>query len=522
MRNNKVLRSAGLVVCLALCLVVTSCSGSQEPAASEPPALDQTADPTEAAASDVAEIVVVVQDEPDLVWHSTDFASITITSNLYESLVTRDAAGDLSPLLAESWEQVDDLTWRFHLKQGVIFHDGAPFDANSVAWHIETLSDPEFAGAVTHKFSDNKLSTQVIDDFTIDIITEFPDPILPRLMYWLFMSSPDSQKLDTDSQNMVGTGPYKLDTWDHGESVVLVANPDYWGDEPTVKKVTFIWREDPALRLAMVRAGDADIAQGIVPGDDSSVRILTANISETSFIHLDPNPPLDDIRVRKAICMAFDREVIVDDIFSGYANPATQLVTSDVMGFNPEIPLMTYDPEQARSLIEDAKGDGVPVELELTIIGRNGIHSNATKAMEELQLWLTEIGLKVNLEMLDKPDWKEHINSNPVPEDRRTITQSSHGNEAGDSIFTMGAYYHSDARKTTFPDTTQDDLISAAAPLVGDAREQALSEVLAYQHDNVMQDCPMVHLQAVWGISERVDWEPRFDNMILVMTVSLN
>ena len=72
MRNNKVLRSAGLVVCLALCLVVTSCSGSQEPAASEPPALDQTADPTEAAASDVAEIVVVVQDEPDLVWHSTD------------------------------------------------------------------------------------------------------------------------------------------------------------------------------------------------------------------------------------------------------------------------------------------------------------------------------------------------------------------------------------------------------------------------------------------------------------------
>ena len=85
----------------------------------------------------------------------------------------------------------------------------------------------------------------------------------------------------------------------------------------------------------------------------------------------------------------------------------------------------------------------------------------------------------------------------------------------------MIAYYHSSARKTSFPDSVQDELISTATPLTGEARQQALAQVLAYQHDEIIQDCPMVHLQAVWGVSERVDWEPRFDNLILIKTVSI-
>jgi peptide/nickel transport system substrate-binding protein len=515
--NSKIL----LIIFFTLNLFLSSCSGSSQIAATETLTADQVVDPTEEPTIDEAEIVVVVRDEPSLAWHSTGFADIAITRNSYEPLVTRDAAGVLSPALAESWEQINDNTWRFYLRQGLTFHDGKPFNASSVAWHIEMLSAPDFNGSVINKLSDNQISANVIDDFTIDIITESPDPILPIRLYWLYMSSPDSHDADPDSQNMIGTGPYMLETRNQGESIVLVANPDYWGGTPAVNKVTFIWREDPALRLAMLRANEADIAQSILPGEDTSVQILSADIPETAFIRMDPHPPLDDIRVRQAICMAIDREEFVENSFFGFAKLANQLITPDVLGYNPDIPLWAYDPEGARDLIEQARADGVPVDLELTIIGRTAIYTNATKAMEELQLWLTEIGLNVKLEMLDRSSWKEHINTKPVPEERRTIVQSSHGNEAGDGILTMLAYYHSSARKSSFPDSIQDDLISDATFLTGDNRQQALAKVLAYQHDEIIQDCPMVHLQAVWGVSEQVDWEPRFDNLILVMTVSV-
>ena len=504
------------LISLAILMVVTSCTSS--------PVEEPTATAVEATVSEAeaAEIVVVVREEPgSLAWHDTGVAAIALTRNSYEPLVTRDMDGALTPALAESWEQVDDHTWRFHLRQGVAFHDGEPFDASTVAWHVNRLSAPEFAGQVATKLSEKQLSAEVIDEFTIDISTESPDPMLPRHMYWLFMSSPGASEADPEFRNMIGTGPYRLEAWNHGESIVLVANPDYWDGEPAIKKVTFIWRQDAALRLAMVRAGEADIAQAILPQGDVSVRVLTADVPETPFIRMDPNPPLDDIRVRRAICMAIDREAVVERVFSGFAIPATQLITPDVMGYNPEIPLWPYDPERARALIEQARADGVPVDLELTIIGRTGMYANATKAMEDLQLWLAEIGLNVTLEMLDTSTWREMNLLKPVPGDRRAIFQSSHGNEAGDGIFTMIAYYHSSARKTSFPDSTQDDLISAATPLTGEARRQALAQVLAYQHDEIVQDCPMVHLQAIWGVSERVDWEPRFDNLILIQTVSI-
>jgi peptide/nickel transport system substrate-binding protein len=123
--------------------------------------------------------------------------------------------------------------------------------------------------------------------------------------------------------------------------------------------------------------------------------------------------------------------------------------------------------------------------------------------------------------MLDTPTWRILNLTKPVPKDRCAIFQSSHGNEAGDGIFTMLTYYHSNARKASFPDATQDDLISAATPLIGEARQHALAEAFVYQHDEIVQDCPMVHLQAVWGLSDRVDWTPRFDNLILIKTASM-
>ena len=141
--------------------------------------------------------------------------------------------------------------------------------------------------------------------------------------------------------------------------------------------------------------------------------------------------------------------------------------------------------------------------------------------MEDLQLWLVEIGLNVNLEMLDTPTWREQNSIKPIPEGRRAIVQSSHGNEAGDGIFTMNGYYQSGGSQNMFPDSMMDELIIEVSLLTGEARGQALAKAFAYQHDEIVQDCPMVHLQAIWGVSRRIIWEPRFDNLILIKTISM-
>ena len=338
------------------------------------------------------------------------------------------------------------------------------------------------------------------------------------------MASPKSLQADTGKtfQNAVGTGPYAVDEWVKGEKIVLKANPDYWGKAPTLQQATFVFRPESTVRAAMIQAGEADLATFLAPQDVGNLRVLASNIPETPFLRMDiPSPPLNDIRVRKAICMAIDRKALAEQIFGGYAKPASQLITPDVTGYNADIPMWPYDPEQAKKLVAEAKADGVPVDLELNLFGRNGIYSNATEAMEAVQAWLTEAGLNPKLTMNDVKAWIEVTLQQPIPEDRRGIIQSSHGNETGDAIFTLGGYFKSDGQQSPVDDPKMDELISKAALLTGDARATALGEALMYEHENVVAACPMVHIQALYGAADGLEWTPRFDQFVFVKDMQL-
>jgi peptide/nickel transport system substrate-binding protein len=484
------------------------------------------------------EIVIAIPEEPPhLDWADcAGLLNAPVCLNGYESLVFRDAqTGALAPSLAESWERIDDTTWRFKLRQGVKFHNGVPFNAEIAKWNLETQSDPDQNMLAMQNLGGQQLFVTAVDDYTIDVSTEKPDPILPRRLTLVLMGEPTAIQADPEKRNMVGTGAYMLDEWVPGERIVLVANPDYWGGEPSVKKATFVWRTEPSVRAAMLQAGEADIAAWLAPQDAGPVRTLSVNIPETPFMFIDPNPPLDDLRVRKAICMSMDRDALATQIFGGYATPANDLVTPDVLGYPADVPIFEYDPEGAQALIEEARADGVPVDKEITIYGRQGIYPNATETMEALQLWLTQIGLNVKLQMLEVSAWREVNLDIPVPEDRVGLIQSSHGNEQGDAFFTLQAYYgpygpdnwyrydeaHGGARRPVI-DPKLVELIDAAMPLTEEeGRAKALAAAFVEHHENVLWSCPMVHIQDLWGVSEQLDWQPRFDRFILVKEISL-
>lgn len=475
------------------------------------------------AAAEPAEITIALPEEPpDLDWGYVGLSHLPVTRNIYEMLVTRNGqTGELEPQLAESWEQVNETTWRFKLREGVTFHDGTPWNAEAAAWNINWLTNPEANKHVYPNFNE-QYTAQAIDEYTLEVSTAgSPDPIMPRRMYWANMASPTATEADPELQTAVGTGPYMLDEWVKGERIVLVANPDYWGGEPEIQKVTFVFRTESAVRAAMVRAGEADVAAWLAPQDAGPIRTLGANIPETPFIRMDPYPPLDDIRVRQAICMSIDRDSLAQLVFGGYATPASQVITPDVLGYNPDIPIWPYDPDAARALIEEARADGVPVDNELTIIGRKGIYPNATEAMEILQAWLADIGLNAELQMLETSAWIDEVLEKPQPPERLGLLQSSHGNEAGDGLLTLMGYYQKDAVQNAFPDEQMEAYIEEASALGEEERAEVIAEALAYARDDIIQDCPMVHIQALWGLSGRIDWQPRIDNLILVNEASL-
>ena len=166
-------------------------------------------------------------------------------------------------------------------------------------------------------FGDTKLSFNVVDDNTIDITADPPQPILPLLVSLVTMV-PAETPLEF-IREPIGTGPYKLDSWTPGQSVVLQRRDDYWGTAPAVEKATYVFRTDPAVAAAMVQKGEADLAPSIsaVDATDTKTDVSYLN-SETTYLRLDSAiEPITDIRVRQALNMAIDRDAFVGSLLAG-------------------------------------------------------------------------------------------------------------------------------------------------------------------------------------------------------------
>lgn len=259
----------------------------------------------------------------------------------------------------------------------------------------------------------------------------------------------------------------------------------------------------------MVNSGEADVAIGLAPEDGAGDRAVEFPNNETAYLRIDAaKAPLDDQRVREAINYAIDKEGLVASVFAGLGEPAGQVVPSGVTGFNPQIEPWPHDLERAKELIAQAKADGVPVDTEITIIGRNGIYPKAAEAMEAVQNQLLEAGLNVRIEMLDVNAWLEYL-LRPFPTDiGPTLLQAQHGNQAGDAAFTMGQIYGSEGSQSSYGTAELDKLILAAEQASGSEREQAFADALAHQSDEVVRDAVLASVTGILALSPEVEYQP--------------
>lgn len=433
-----------------------------------------------------------------------------IMENVSETLTELDVRGGtgVQPRLAEKWEQNADGSWRFHLRQGVKFSDGTSFDAKDVKHSFDRIMSDKNTCESRRYFGGMTVTPTVVDDYTVDFKADPVQPILPLLLTLVTMV-PEETPLEF-IREPVGTGPYKLSNWTPGQQIVLTSRDDYWGAKPEVTEATYLFRADPAVRAAMVQAGEADLSPSISQLDATNPATDFSYLdSETVYLRIDHNiEPLNDVRIRQALNLAIDRQAFLGTLVPDSAILATAIVPPPTLGWNKDVKVPAYDPEAAKKLIEEAKADGVKVDTPITIIARSANFPNVTEIMEAIQQQLQEVGLKVELKFVEVAEHEQYY-SKPFAEGRGPqLVAAMHDNSKGDPSFSMFFKYATDGTQSGFSDPKVDDLIKRASAAVGDERAKLWSELIAYLHDDVVADVLLFHMVGFSRVSERLDFKP--------------
>ncbi|MBL6928457.1 MAG: peptide ABC transporter substrate-binding protein [Rhodospirillales bacterium] len=459
-------------------------------------------------------VTVVLSEEPDVIDPCEATRSNVgriVKQNITETLTFIDPkTAKISPKLAIGWKQMNDLTWRISLRKGVKFHDGADFNAASAKKAIERTLNPKSDCEIRLKmFGNVKMSVKVVDDYTIDISTEKTQPILPTMLGTMTITGPNMQPLKGDRQP-VGTGPYKFIKWVPGQEVLTARFDGYWGAQPEAVGARYIFRKESAVRAAMVKAGEADIAPNIALQDATDKKMDFGYFnSETTRLRIDTSrAPLDDIRVRKAMNYAIDRSALIGSIFSEDVVNMTNIVVPSIPGHNPALKVWPYDPAMAKKLLAEAKAAGVKVDTEIVMLGRLGIYPNATEAMEAMHAMLSEVGFNVKLKMVEVSQWVD-IFTKPFAEDRGPVLQQGqHDNNNGDPVFSVFFKYACDGPQSTTCDKQVDDGIAkASATAAGPARSKAWQDVFARIHELAV-DVQMFHMIGYSRVNPRLNFTP--------------
>ncbi|HEY0192759.1 MAG TPA: ABC transporter substrate-binding protein [Kofleriaceae bacterium] len=305
-----------------------------------------------------------------------DSESIEVGENLFEGLARFQPGTSLvEPALATAWHVSDDgLRWRFDLRPGVVFHDGTALDAAAVVFSFERVIDarhPNYLGESARYWRLLlKEVTQVtaVDPGHVEIRVAHPyAPLLGELAMFPIVSPAAVRRLgDGFQQHPVGTGPFMFEAWHRGEQVVVVRFPHYWGEAPKLERIVFRVVPDARQRLVDLQSGSVDLAAAILPDEESFVdlhpdlTLIHAPSYDVSYLAFNTmHPPFDDLRVRRALNYAINKNPIVQLAYQGRAVEADGPLPASQWGYHAAKARYPYDPARARQLLAEAVAAGV-------------------------------------------------------------------------------------------------------------------------------------------------------------------
>lgn len=359
--------------------------------------------------------------------------NIQVRWNTFESLISQDEKQAVKPALATKWEAVDDTTWRFHLREGVQFTNGAPFTARDVIYsvcRIPLVKDSPSPFTINTK---SIAEMKAENDTTLLIKTVSPDPLLPVNVAQVAIVSASAlgttgpitfgreacEGLGTVPQSpefnkpeiAVGTGPYKLVSYTRGDRIILERNDAYWGGKPQWDKVIIRPITSDAPRVAALLAGDVDMIENPPVQDLDRIKkggfkVVQGLSNRIIYLHMDQEGdapgivsptgknPLLDPRVRAAMSKAINRKAIVERIMGGMAQAAGELLPPPMFGTLGR-ETEAYDPDGAKKLMVEA---GYPEGFEIVLGTPNDRYVNDEKIAQAVAQMLARINIKVKVE----------------------------------------------------------------------------------------------------------------------------
>jgi peptide/nickel transport system substrate-binding protein len=330
--------------------------------------------------------------------------------NILEGLTKINVDGTVTPLLAESWSaSPDGKTYTFKLRKGVKFQDGEPFDAAAVKFSFERAKADGSTNKAKKAVFDNISSVATPDPHTVILVLNNADATIPFRLgeNTAVILSPKSAA--TTATKPIGTGPYTFDSWQKGQSITLLKWPGYRNPGAVkISKVTFRFISDPAAQVAALLAGDIDgMPRGIAPQSLKQFQAdkrFTVEIGETAGKGImtinNKKPPLNDVRVRRALMHAIDRKAFIDGALEGLGKPIGSHFAPTDAGYVDLTKVYPYDPEKAKALLKEA-GVATPLNLTLTLPPPQ----YARKGGEIVAAQLAKVGVIAKIENVEWAQW---------------------------------------------------------------------------------------------------------------------
>jgi peptide/nickel transport system substrate-binding protein len=444
-----------------------------------------------------------------------DAQSERIDELIFDDLCTRDEHLNVQPGLAERWDIPDRLTYIFHLRQGVKFHDGRPLTSRDVKWTFDSLLQGKIRStkAAAYRLVDR---VDAPDDYTVVFRLKEPFATLLWNVSDGAIGVVPYGSADEMSRHPVGSGPFRFVSAEPDKEVIVERNEAYWGEKANLKRVRFAVIPDATTRALELRKGSADIAVTSLTGDmvlalerESNLEVLHAPGTVLAYLAFNTRDPvLKDVRVRQALAYAIDRTPMIHYLMRDFARPGYSLLPPESWAYNGDVPRYDYNPDRARQLLEQAGYPAVNgVRLHLTM--KTGTDENTRLMAAVLQQQLRDVGIALDIRTFEFATFFSDVMRGAYQVHSLRWVGGNEDPDIFEYVFHSAKFSPHGANRTYYANPRVDSLIDQAR---GELDQNARKQIYAEIQRILAEDLPYVDM---WYLENVMVHTKRVRNLTL-------
>ena len=433
--------------------------------------------------------------------------AVQVNTQIFDTLVTVDPeTNEVVPQIAESWEQTDDQTYVFKIREGIKFHDGSDLTAEDVKFSLDRARNSAAVSYIVNFIEE----VTVDDDHTVTVKTTAPYAPTLRNLAIPFAAIVPKAVVEADEnafiQNPVGSGPYKFVEWNHGDHVTLKAFDDYYAGKPETENLIMKVIPETAQRTIALETGEVDLAYDLavndIPKVNSDDKLTVYEIPSLTCWYVSMNmnkKPFDNPKVREAMSMAIDRQTIIDTINAGSGQTADAIIAPAVFGYY-STGVKEYNPTKAKELLAEA---GYPNGFSTTLWVND--NQSRIEMCQAMQAMLLEVGVQCNLEVLEFGSFISRTTAGD-----HDLAYFGWTTSSGDADYSYYSLEHSTQQgaagnRSFLADPDVDKLIEEARSNTNEEERKELYKELAIKLDEINNNIPVYYSSINVGANKKVE-----------------